>query len=203
MALSKDTLLPQQGWIHELARGEVYPDADRLLQLGSGFDPQQLIEESTVSFLSGLRECFTEYARIFNGYSDAGSRFQEIKIYSTAQTAADFMVFRNQVKLILGNTAHGVIQISFAQHQRNTLAVDGQSQNVQQGQKSQELLAQIGPFRDVYWTFQGEKVIPEQVAKFYFVEFARATRDTRKSRSDNQALLDQIKTLLQQKGLDL
>jgi hypothetical protein len=71
------------------------------------------------------------------------------------------------------------------------------------GPVSQDLLAQVGPFRDVHWTFQGEKVTPEQVAKFYFAEFARATRDTRKSRAGNQLLIDQIKALLQEKGLDL
>jgi hypothetical protein len=105
-----------------------------------------------------------------------------------------------------------VIQLSFSQHVRGTLAVDGQVQAVagpsavagsEVDGKSHDLLAQVGPFRDVYWTFQGEKIAPEQVAKFYFAEFARATRDSRRSRTSNQLLLDQIKALLQEKGLDL
>jgi hypothetical protein len=212
MAQFKDVLPSQQGWIHELARGEIHPDADRLLQLGKSFDPQQLVEESSIDFLTELRECFNEYARVFNAYSEGGSKFQEIKVYSLAQTAADFMVFRNQVKLVIANTAHGVIQMSFSQHVRGTLAVDGQVQAIagvsaaagsEVDGKSHDLLAQVGPFRDVYWTFQGEKITPEQVAKFYFAEFARATRDTRRSRTSNQLLLDQIKALLQEKGLDL
>ena len=44
---------------------------------------------------------------------------------------------------------------------------------------------------------------PEQVARFYFAEYVRVTRDTRRSRATNQLLLDQIKALLQEKGLDL
>ncbi len=212
MAQFKDVLPSQQGWIHELARGEIHPDADRLLQLGKSFDPQQLVEESSIDFLTELRECFNEYARVFNAYSEGGSKFQEIKVYSLAQTAADFMVFRNQVKLVIANTAHGVIQLSFSQHVRGTLAVDGQVQAIagtsavagaEVDGKSHDLLAQVGPFRDVFWTFQGEKISPEQVAKFYFAEFARATRDSRRSRTNNQLLLDQIKALLQEKGLDL
>jgi hypothetical protein len=212
MAQYKDVLPSQQGWIHELARGEIHPDADRLLQLGKSFDPQQLVEESTIDFLTELREHFNEYSRVFNAYSESGAKFQEIKVYSLAQTAADFMVFRNQVKLVVANTAHGVIQLSFSQHVRGTLAVDGQIQSISGASaaagsevdgKSHDLLAQVGPFREVFWTFQGEKIIPEQVAKFYFAEFARATRDTRRSRSNNQLLLDQIKALLQEKGLDL
>ncbi|MBU6374622.1 MAG: hypothetical protein KGQ59_01385, partial [Bdellovibrionales bacterium] len=115
-------------WIHGLAKGEQNPEADRLLQAASGgLDPQQRIEEATVDFLTRLREQFTEYCRIFNGYSEAGARFQEIKVYSVAQTAADFMIYRNQVKLVASNAAHGVIQISFSQHQRNGFAVEGQS----------------------------------------------------------------------------
>ena len=69
--------------------------------------------------------------------------------------------------------------------------------------QSQELLAQIGPFRQVHWTFQGEKVLAEQVAKYYFAEFIRATRDQRKTRAGNQALLQQIRSMLQEKGLEL
>jgi hypothetical protein len=207
MAQYKDNMGLPQGWIHELARAEVHPDAEKLLQLGRAFDPQQLVEESTIDFLMAMREHFNEYARVFNGYSEAGSRYQEVKVYSVAQTAADFMMFRNQIKLVVSNAAHGVIQLTFAQHVRTTMAVDGVSSGGQTAAQiagqSQDLLAQVGPFRDVYWTFQGEKVTAEQVSKFYFAEFVRATRDTRKSKGGNQLLLEQIKALLQEKGLDL
>lgn len=212
MAQFKDTLphvlANQMGWIHDLARGEMHPDADRLLSLGKSFDPQQLVEESTIDFLTALREQFNEYARVFNVYSENSSKFQEIKVYSLAQTAADFMVFRNQIKLVVANTAHGVIELSYSQHTRSTLAVDGQVQSTSAAPsefdgKSTDILAQVGPFRDVYWTFQGEKVQPEQIARFFFAEFARATRDIKKSRTSNQFLLDQIKALLEEKGLNL
>lgn len=210
MARFKDILLSQQGWIHELAKAEIHPDAEKLLQLGRSFDPQQLVEESTVDFLTELREEFNEHARIFNSYSENGAKFQEIKVYSVAQTAADFMVFRNQIKLVVSNSAHGVIQISFAQHFRGTLAIDGQVQGSSPPAplspavaQTQDLMAQVGPFRDVFWTFQGERVTPSQVSKFYFAEFARVTRDVKRSRAGNQMLIDQIKALLQEKGLDL
>ncbi|OFZ20275.1 MAG: hypothetical protein A2X94_15495 [Bdellovibrionales bacterium GWB1_55_8] len=209
MSSFKDLLPSRQGWIHELARAEIHPDAERVLQLNRSFDPQQLVEESTIDFLTELKESFTESARVLNAYSEGGARFQEIKVYSVAQTPADFMVFRNQVKLVISNAAHGVIQIALAQHVRGTLAVDGQIQSKDQTlvapglSQSQDLLAQVGPFRDVFWTFQGEKVTPEQVSKFYFTEFARITRDQRRSRAGNQVLIDQIKALLQEKGLDL
>lgn len=207
MGRFQEGLPSQQGWLHELARAEIHPDAEKLLQLGRSFDPQQLVEESSIEFLTELREHFNGHARIFNGYSENGARFQDVKVYAVAQTAADFMLFRNQIKLVFSNSAHGVIQISFAQHVRGTLAVNGQDQaslmTQAPGGQSQDLLAQVGPFRNVFWTFQGEKVTPEQVSKFYFAEFTKLTRDSKRSRVGNQLLLDQIKALLQEKGLDL
>jgi hypothetical protein len=206
----QEILPSQQGWLHELARAEIHPDAEKIFNLDRNFDPQQLVEESTVDFLSQLRECCNEYARVFNAYSESGNRFQDVKVYSVAQTPADFMLFRNQIKLIFSNPNHGVIQIAFAQHVRGALAVDGQESAPNQGSQTpltgvltQDLMAQVGPFRDVSWTFQGEKVTADQVGKFYFAEFAKVTRDIRRSRIGNQLLLDQIKALLQEKGLDL
>src|SRR6185437_15639995 len=125
MARFKDLLPSQTNWIHDLARAEVHPDAERLLQLGGSFDPQQLVEESTVDFLTALRELFGEHARAFNAFAESGQKFQEVKIYNTAQSAADFMLFRNQIKLMVSNPAHGVIQLAFAQHQAATLSVNG------------------------------------------------------------------------------
>ncbi len=204
----EDTNL-RETWLHDLARAEVHPEAEKLLELDSVYDPQQLVEESAVQFLAELRESAAEFAKIFNSYSDSGAKFQEVKIYSVAQSAADFMLYRNQVKLIFSNSARGLIQISFTQHHRGGVAVDGQDHGFDEGSRLnasssvQEILAQIGPFRDVYWTFQGEKVNPAQLAKFHFIEFTRISRDKRRLRRGNQVLIDQIKALLEQKGLDL
>ena len=215
MATYKDIVPAQNGWLHDLAKAEIHPEAERLLQLSRSYDPQQLVEESTVDFLTALREQFSEHARVFNALSEQGTRFQEIKVFGLAQGAADFMVFRNHIKLLISNQAHGVIQISFAQHIRGTLELNGQVQTATGAARPidgttlgalaapQDFLAQIGPFRDIFWTFQGEKIEPVQVAKFFFTEFARITRDTRRSKAGNQVLIDQIKALLHEKGLDL
>lgn len=195
----------QTGWIHDLARAEIHPEAERLLGLGSGLDPHQLVEEATVRFLMELREKLTEFSRTFNSYSEAGARFQDIKIYSVAQTAADFMIFRNQIKLVVSNSAHGVIAIAFQAHTRSPFNFDGSNPDnvAPQTPAQQELLAQVGPFRDVKWTFQGEEVTPEQIARYYFAEFVRATREKKVKQGSNQLLLEQIKALLQEKGIDL
>lgn len=201
--------LSSQNWLHDLARAEIHPEAEQLLELRSSYDPQQLVEESAVQFLAELRQFCGDFARAFNSYSESGAKFQEIKIFGVAQTPADFMLYRNQVKLIFSNPSQGLIQVSFTQHQRGTLAVDGQEsrytdQNLGSASSpAQEILAQIGPFREVFWTFQGEKVSPIQLAKFHFLEFARLSREKKKLKRSNQVLIDQIKALLEQKRLDL
>ncbi len=209
MAHFQDRSASSSSWIQELVRSEVHPEAERLLNpSGASFDPSRLIEESTIFWLNSLKELFQEYAKVFNAFSENNTKFQEIKIYALAQTAADFMLYRNQMKLIFTNAAHGVIALTCAHHVRSQLAIDGQAQTTSLNPDSptlgqnQELLAQIGPFRDIYWSYQGEKISPEQVAKFYFIEFAKMTREERSSRG-NKLLLEQIKSILKEQGMDL
>jgi hypothetical protein len=201
MAHFKDN--SHQGWIHDLAKGEIHPDAEKALQLGASFDPRMLVEESTIAFLTELRELFNDYTKMFNSFAEGGAKFQEIKIYNIAQTAADFMLFRNQIKLIISNSGHGIIQLAYSQHVRSSVNVDGHQTAHTALAPAQDIMAKVGPFRDIFWTYKDEKINAEQIAKFYFTEFCRMTRDTRKSKTSNQLLLNQIKALLQEKGIDL
>lgn len=203
----RDSLRDSSGWIHELARAEIHPDAEKILQLGGAFDPQRMVEESTIQFLSHLKEAFTEFSKVFNSFSESGQKFGEIKIYNIAQTAADFMIYRSQVKLLISNSAHGVVQFAFARHVAGTLSVDGQIHNSgdpsQGNREPQEFYAQVGPFREIDWFYDGHRVDARQVAQFYFVEFVRASREQKSTRGSNQLLLEQLKSLLQEKGLDI
>ena len=54
------------GWIHDLTRVEISPEAEALYNLNRGAAPEQAIEESTVDFLTDLRAYFQEYVRAFN-----------------------------------------------------------------------------------------------------------------------------------------
>lgn len=214
MAVSKNSraLLPADlDWVHELAKNELNPEAANIFNTINQFDPRQIIEESSIDFLEDLRDYFSAYAKVLNGYAENNAKFSEIKIYGITNTAADFMLFRNNVKLVFANSAHGIINATFTYHVRGDLAVDGA--NIQRREAasaktgstkelSQDIIAQIGPFLDVSWTYQGEKVNPEKLVKYYFVEFVKASRMAKKD-SSNQLLLQQIKALLQDQGIDL
>ncbi|MGE4231808.1 MAG: hypothetical protein AB7F43_00620 [Bacteriovoracia bacterium] len=196
-------------WLHELAKNELNPDEASVFNDMGQFDPKQLVEESCIQYLENLRDLFTACANVFNAYSAGEAskqKFSEVKIYGITNTPADFMLFRNNVKLVFSNTAHGIISVSFNQHVRGDLAVDGASiskENLPESfQKSREILAQLGPFMDISWTYQGEKVNPDRLVKYYFIEFVKASRVVKKQ-STNQLLLKQIKALLKDQGIDL
>ena len=184
------------GWIHEIARAEASPEAEALYQLTQGAGPQQAIEESTVDFLTDLRAYFQEYLRVFNTLSEAGKKFAEIKIFNLTQGAADFMLYRSGIKLIIANTTHGAIQISYDRHQTGV-------QNDISVPQPEELLAHIGAFGKVNWMYRSEKVESEQVAKHFFAEFTRMTREQKRVKPGQKVLLEQIKALLQEQGLSL
>lgn len=186
-------------WIHDLARAETHPEADKLMSESSAYDPNRRIQEATHEFMQEVKEAFTEYSRAFNAYSENGTKFADLKIYSVAQTECDFMLFRNQLKLVVSNISHGVISFSFSKHIKSHYVG---TESEKEFPPAQELLAELGPFRDVKWMFRGQHVEAYQVAKFYFAEFLRITRQ--KNATHSQAvLLEQIKSLLQERGIDL
>lgn len=181
-----------------MVRAESSPEADALYQITQTSAPQQAIEESTVDFLTDLRGYFQEYVRVFNTLSEGGKKFSEIKIFNLTQGAADFMLYRNGIKLIIANTTHGVIQLSYDKH-----VISGASVGDLTIPQAEELLAQIGAFGSVHWMYRSEKVLSEQVAKYFFGEFSRITREPKKIKPNQKILLEQIKALLQEQGLSL
>lgn len=205
MASNSQFLAENISWIHELAKSEINPDANNVLHSLSELDPKALVEESAIEVLHTLRDIFNDYARAFNSYSENGNRYNDVKVYGITNTAADFMVFRNSVKLVFSNNTHGIINISISNHGTNSMFVNGatiSNGNSPFTNQSKDLIAQLGPFLDVSWTYQGEKIELERLAKYYFVEFTKISR-VEKKESTNQALLKQIKTLLQDKGINL
>lgn len=198
--------MEDRGWIHELARAEVNPEIDSIAHLGAT-GPQQWIEESSVDFLTTLRGQMQEYVRAFNGFSENANRYPDVKIFNLAQGAADFMLYRSGVKLVFTNSAHGIIQIAFQKHQAQaTVYTQGAATSTidQSGLPgAEELIAQVGAFGKILWTYRGEKVKPDEVAQYFFSQFARVTRETKKLKPNQQQLLQQIRSLLQDQGLDL
>jgi len=198
----------QSGWIHELARAEVFPEAEQFLDSGKSYDPRRLVEESTIGFMAELKDLLGEHVKIFNGYSDTGKKFPEARVYQVSQTAADFMIFRNQIKLVISNSGHGVIRFSFSRHTQQSTIVNGRSKSAELSGSSGlgasiEIEARVGALRDIYWVLGEDRVTPDQLARFYFTDFIRASRRPDSTKGGNKLLLKEIKTFLEQKGFDI
>lgn len=188
------------GWIHDLSRIEISPEVGSLYQLNHSGSSEQAIEESTVDCLTDLRAYFQEFTRSFNAFSDGGQKFSEVKIFNLTQGAADFMLYRNGIKLIVANTAHGVIQFSYDKHMSSGTGTGNLDLNVPQ---AEEILSQMGAFGVVRWTYRSETVTADQVSKHFFSEYIRASREQKKVKPNQKILLEQIKALLQEQGLSL
>ncbi len=201
------SLLPSDyEWVHSLARFEATGQVDarlKAMQDIGQIDPHQIVEESSIQFLKELKEQFGTYAKIFNSYSESSQKFNDVRIYNISNTASDFMLFRNNIKLVFSNAAHGIISATFLQHQREAVNIDGTNMKPEANRVSQEILAQIGPFYDVQWTYQGEKVSVEKLVRYYFIEFIKASRAGKKASAPNHLLLQQIKALLEGQGFEL
>jgi len=190
-------------WLHELARSEINGDVRQALDIENN-SLEDLIEEKTISFISSLRQSLAEYTKVFNAYSEGSKHFAEVKIYRVADTAVDFMLYRNQIKLLFSMPRSGLVRISFVQHHRSAMAVNEKISELKKpDEKSYDICAEVGPFREVYFHYQGHRIVPQQVSRFYFAEFVKSTRHKSSSSVDRDVLLNQIKSLLQEKGLDL
>src|SRR3990167_7449999 len=98
-------------WVEALANQEVEMEKTGQMDAFGHLDEEKILEDHTFSFLSELRELFQRCADHFNQFRK-DSR-QTIKVYGIANTKADFLVFRNGVKLVISYSKPGQIEISF------------------------------------------------------------------------------------------
>ena len=88
----------EYGWIKELADQERRIESTGKVDLVVSLDQDQDLDEKTDLLLIEFRELIRGYADSFNRYR--GSRMAGVKIFGIANTRADFMLFRNSLKLI-------------------------------------------------------------------------------------------------------
>jgi hypothetical protein len=159
-------------WIEELAQSEIHMEESGTVDLGEPLDQKQLIEESAVELLSEMKDLFSVYLESFNRLRSTHQGPETVKIYNISGTIADFMLFRNGLKLIVTHRELGVIRLSLNQTPRAALGMNQNSQDLS-GASADEILAQVGPFREILWTYQGQPVKTEFLVRFYLSEFIK------------------------------
>ena len=171
-----------QAWIDNLAQAEIETQETGNIDAFGHLNAEKILHHHTISFLKELKNVFQASANRFNELRQ-DSR-QTIKIYGIAQTDADFLVFRNSLKLVGSYVKAGQIEISFHTlsgglfaPQKITSATGKNTVPKPPGSlddtKGDLLDIELGPFNEAYWTFKGIRVDASAIARFYLTEFIK------------------------------
>lgn len=155
-------------WIRDLVRAEQQLESADMVDFSFGFDHDKTLNEETVSFLEKLKESFVDYAVAFNQMK--GVPLGNIKIYGIANTRADFMLFRNGMKLVFSLKKPGTIGVSF-HHQKGLLP--GTGGDIAGGVTEDLIEAQWGAFNELVWTHKNLKLNVDNMVRYYLSHFIR------------------------------
>jgi len=105
--------LKSKDWIKRLVRNEA-----ELIRTGSGDllshqDHRKVVEESTSEYLNKLKGEFLSCVDLFNSYRGGAHLPNSVKIFNVSNTVSDFIIFRNNLKLVVSNPALGIVNFSF------------------------------------------------------------------------------------------
>lgn len=170
-------------WVHDLIKAEEQIEETGVIEFGESIDAERTMVGAALSFLTQLRQHFTEAVEVFNQLKASNSG--KLKIYGIAKTHADFMLFRNGFKLVFSLKQPGVISIrthflnptipavASLNLMGNTIA---NSMSAPQFRCEEELLEMMwGPFNETVWTYKGQPVKAESVVKYYLTKFVHDT----------------------------
>lgn len=169
-------------WLEELAKAEISMEQTGKIDAFGHWDEEKILKDHSIDFLNQLRTIFQNYASHFNELRrDSRST---IKIYGISGTEADFLVFRNSVKLLVTYSKPGQLEISF-----HTLSGGlytpthrkvGSTRNKIppppseiEGAVGDLIHIELGPFNEAYWTFQGIPIAAPALVRFYLTEFVK------------------------------
>ena len=113
--------------------------------------------------MARLREGFRRDIEIFNEARQSGGH--AVHLYRVSNTEEDFMLFRNGVKLVVTGQRAGRVMLAFNQYLGQIFAP---TQN-----PTFELEASWGAFDQLFWSYKGERIVLEDVVRFFVSEFTR------------------------------
>lgn len=155
-------------WIESLAEQEVSIRSGDRVSIDLCTTKDQVLSVETATFIRDLYYHFDYLTRLFNlRVVDDG---MQIKIVKLSDTAEGFQVSRAEMKLAIATGKPGVIQFSCEKR------VDPTHSTRSSVMFSGMIEAQFGLFHEVEWSFLGNRVVPEQVARHYLTEFIQVSR---------------------------
>jgi hypothetical protein len=151
-------------WAVELAQSERRAERLGVVDYANGFQKHEILKLRTREFTARLHAAFREQVELFN--ESRKSTSHSIQLYKINNTAEDFMLFRNSVKLVVSGQQAGRILFAFNQFM-------GQIYNSQQPLPTAEINALWGPFEHLIWQHKGERVHIEDIVRYFITEFVK------------------------------
>jgi hypothetical protein len=160
-------------WIENLAMDEINMEESGVINFSEHLDPMHMLEVSSIEFMEQLKEKFEIYMNKFNQLrTHQSDNSKAIKMFKISNTVNDFMLFRNSLKLVIARRAADVISIGFLSNSGGLFAARMNYENNATNQ-IHEIKANIGPFNDIKWKFQGENVEIDSLVRHYLTEFVK------------------------------
>ena len=150
-------------WIENLVEQEKSWEASGIVDSIIDQDNlQNALNDSSIEFVENLRWLFETYLNMFNQLRGNSTPHKQIKIFKITNTANDFILFRNSLKLMVTRKNADVIALG--------LFVG----NTPYGQQNtHELKAHVGPFKKISWQIHGETIDPQALVQEYLTEFIK------------------------------
>lgn len=161
-------------WIKDLVKAEQQLEESGIIDVHFSQDQERTLSHSTIDCLNLMKTQIIEACTIFNEMKS--SPIGRIKIYNVANTASDFMLFRNGYKMVFSAKQAGIISIrfNFISTSTGSSAIPSVTQtNIPQMIEENILEAKIGAFNEVQWTHQKQSIKLDTVVRFHFSMFAR------------------------------
>lgn len=168
----ESTELVSTKWIENLAIEEINMDETGIIDLDSHLDPRLFLEEASVELMNDIRERFEIYVEKFNEFRGLESH-ATIKIFKISNTINDFMLFRNSLRLIFSRRTDDVIQIRFMASGKDLYRARAGKGESTFSENIHEIKAHIGPFNNISWLFNGEKIELDPLVRHYLSEFIK------------------------------
>jgi len=159
-------------WIENLALEEINMEQSGVINFNEHLNPLQMLEEESIEFMEKLKERFEIYLTKFNHFRANKDDGGQIKNFKISKTINDFMLYRNSLKLVVARRSADVITLGFLSSSGGLFSA---RLNYEQtaSNKIHEIKANVGPFNDISWKFQGENIDIDALVKHYLTEFIK------------------------------
>lgn len=155
-------------WVKELVLAEQQMEESGMIDIAKGFNAKQIIQEETIDYLRDLKATFTEVVTAFNELKR--SELGKIKIYGISNTIADFMLFRNGLKLVFSAVKAGEVIISF-QTMNHSFVPSANSEPATTSTDS--IQANWGAYGQLIWKYKGHPIELDYLVRYYLTRFTQ------------------------------